>query len=130
MEPELKVVIHFCKVNCHAQKRCLHETVKTALVKDGWTITHVPLALKFGEQDVFIDLGAEAPIAAEKADARSLSKSRAFWVNPVSRNWKRRSDSTFSIAACCVGKRLTAASFWLSPKKPITQCWTVCLEKN
>jgi len=34
------------------RKDAFHEIVKTALVKDGWIITHDPLILKFGEQDV------------------------------------------------------------------------------
>ena len=35
-----------------------HDTVKNALVKDGWTITHDPLMLRWGKKDMFIDLGA------------------------------------------------------------------------
>jgi hypothetical protein len=43
-----------------------HDVVKNALVKDGWTITHDPYTLTFGTKDVFVDIGAERPIAAEK----------------------------------------------------------------
>lgn len=43
-----------------------HEVVKHALVRDGWTITHDPYTLSFGQRDVFVDLGAERVVAAEK----------------------------------------------------------------
>ena len=44
-----------------------HQQVKTALIKDAWRITHDPLTVQFGTTDLFIDLGAEKLIAAEKA---------------------------------------------------------------
>lgn len=43
-----------------------HNQVKTALIKEHWTITHDPLMVQFGVTDVFIDIGAEKLIAAEK----------------------------------------------------------------
>jgi hypothetical protein len=49
-----------------------HDAVKQALIKDGWTITHDPYPLQFGEHRLFVDLGAEAPIAAEK-DGRKIA---------------------------------------------------------
>ncbi len=41
-----------------------HESVKQALVKDLWYITHDPLSFKIGNTQVQIDLGAERLIAA------------------------------------------------------------------
>jgi hypothetical protein len=49
-----------------------HQAVRTALEKDLWTITHDPLVLPFGGRDLFVDLAAEAPIAAEK-DGRKIA---------------------------------------------------------
>jgi len=43
-----------------------HYVVKNALVKDGWTITHDPLRLSWGGKDLYVDLGAERLLAAEK----------------------------------------------------------------
>jgi hypothetical protein len=51
-----------------AQRDRYHQHVKNALIKDGWTITHDPLRLIAGTQNVFVDLGAERIIAAERAD--------------------------------------------------------------
>nr|WP_044200489.1 element excision factor XisH family protein [Oscillochloris trichoides] len=43
-----------------------HHAVKQALCADGWTITDDPLVVQFGGVDLYIDLGAEKLIAAEK----------------------------------------------------------------
>lgn len=47
-------------------KDLYHDAVKNALIKDGWTITHDPLTLKIGDSRLFVDLGAEQIIGAEK----------------------------------------------------------------
>jgi len=47
-----------------------HDVVKNALVKDGWTITHDPLRLTLGGKDMYVDLGAERLLAAEKGEQR------------------------------------------------------------
>jgi XisH protein len=49
-----------------------HDLVKNALIKDGWVITHDPLHLKWGKKDMYVDLGAEFLIAAEK-DRRKIA---------------------------------------------------------
>lgn len=43
-----------------------HEAVRNALVKDGWTITDDPLTLSVGKRSLYVDLGAEQIISAEK----------------------------------------------------------------
>ncbi|MDZ8024019.1 MAG: XisH family protein [Nostoc sp. DedQUE01] len=44
-----------------------HDVVKSALIKDGWQITHDPLLIRIENiVDMYIDLGAEKIIAAEK----------------------------------------------------------------
>lgn len=55
-----------------------HDAVKTALVKDGWTITHDPLTLRWGRKDLFVDLGAEKLLAAEKAGRRIAVEIKSF----------------------------------------------------
>lgn len=49
-----------------------HDVVKNALVKDGWKITHDPLILPYGGRNLYVDIGAEAPIGAEK-DGRQIA---------------------------------------------------------
>lgn len=48
-------------------KDLFHEAVKTALVKEGWTITHDPYKIDTFLTKVNVDLGAERLIAAERA---------------------------------------------------------------
>lgn len=55
-----------------------HNSVKTALVKDGWTITHDPYTLIFGNKDVYVDLGAERLLAAEKDDEKIAVEIKSF----------------------------------------------------
>ena len=55
-----------------------HNIVKRALIKDGWTITHDPYTLSFGQKDVFVALGAERPIAAEKGDEKIAVEVKTF----------------------------------------------------
>jgi hypothetical protein len=55
-----------------------HDTVKFALIKDGWTITDDPLSLKIGARNVSIDLGAEKLIAAERGTERIAVEVKSF----------------------------------------------------
>jgi hypothetical protein len=59
-------------------KDIYHDSVKNALIKDGWTITHDPYTLTFGQKDVFVDLGAERVLAAEKGDEKIAVEIKSF----------------------------------------------------
>ncbi len=48
-------------------KDLYHDTVKTALIKDGWTITNDPLTLNIEDRNLFIDFGAEKLLIAQRA---------------------------------------------------------------
>jgi XisH protein len=55
-----------------------HDAVRRALEKDGWTITHDPLTLSVGGRDLYVDLGAEQPIAAEKQGRKIAVEVKSF----------------------------------------------------
>jgi hypothetical protein len=59
-------------------KDIFHETVKIALQAEGWTITHDPLALKLSKRNIFIDIGAEKIIAAEKDSEKIAVEIKSF----------------------------------------------------
>lgn len=59
-------------------KDIYHDTVRTALDKDGWTITHDPLIIRWGKRDLYIDLGAEKIIAAEKDNQKIAIEIKSF----------------------------------------------------
>ena len=55
-----------------------HNAVKIALEKDGWIITHDPLALEFGLGSLYVDLGAERIIAAERSNEKIAVEIKNF----------------------------------------------------
>ena len=55
-----------------------HDSVRNALIKDGWTITDDPLTLKFGETELYVDLGAEKVLAAEKEGQKIAVEIKSF----------------------------------------------------
>lgn len=59
-------------------KDIYHVTVKRALIKDGWTITHDPLRLSIDDKNLFIDLGAERIIAATKGSRKIAVEIKSF----------------------------------------------------
>lgn len=59
-------------------KDVYHNNVKNALVKAGWVITHDPYILTFGQRDVFVDLGAERLLAAEKGSEKIAVEVKSF----------------------------------------------------
>ena len=61
-------------------KDLYHETVKTALVKEGWLITHDPLYLadEPARIDYEIDLGAEKLIVAERGPEKIAVEVKSF----------------------------------------------------
>lgn len=61
-----------------AAKDAFHEAVKSALKKDGWRITHDPLYINFAEVELYIDLGAEQLIAAEKEQEKIAVEIKTF----------------------------------------------------
>ncbi|MGD2184223.1 element excision factor XisH family protein [Lusitaniella coriacea] len=59
-------------------KDIYHDTVKTALEKDGWTITDEFFRLSIGSRSVYIDLGAEKLIEAEKEGRKIAIEIKSF----------------------------------------------------
>lgn len=59
-------------------KDIFHDAVKHALIQDGWAITHDPLSLKVGRKDLFVDLGAERFLAAERQDEKIAVEVKSF----------------------------------------------------
>ena len=55
-----------------------HETVKRALVKDGWTITDDPFIILVGRRRLFADLGAERTIGAVRDGHKIVVEIKVF----------------------------------------------------
>ena len=61
-----------------AAKDIYHDDVRSALVKDAWTITDDPFRLRWGKKDYYVDLGAERVIAAEKPERHIAVEIKSF----------------------------------------------------
>ncbi|MEH2196300.1 MAG: XisH family protein [Nostoc sp.] len=60
-------------------KDIFHNTVKVALEKDGWKITHDPLFFQLTEQiRIKIDMGAQKLIAADKDEQKIAIEVKSF----------------------------------------------------
>ena len=55
-----------------------HNTVKLALIKDGWTITDDPFKLEVDRRDLFIDFGAEKLLIAQRANQKIAVEVKSF----------------------------------------------------
>ncbi len=56
----------------------MKDIFKNALIKEGWIITDDPLYLDYGGVDMYVDLGAEKLIAAEKNQQKIAVEIKTF----------------------------------------------------
>lgn len=60
------------------QRDIYHDAVKNALIKEGWEITADPLVLQFGGRNIYVDIEAESPIAAQKEGCKIAVEVKSF----------------------------------------------------
>lgn len=59
-------------------KDLYHDAVKAALIKDGWSITADPYRIRYKNVDLYADLAAERPIAAEREGQKIVVEIKSF----------------------------------------------------
>lgn len=59
-------------------KDIYHQPVKNALIRDGWTITNDPYFIKYEDAELYADLAAEKPIAAERQGEKIVVEIKSF----------------------------------------------------
>jgi hypothetical protein len=59
----------------------IHNSVKNALIKDGWQITDDPYRIEYEEVKLYADLAAERPFAAEREGRKIVVEVKSF-LNP------------------------------------------------
>lgn len=66
--------------SCHLMpaKDLYHDTVKTALIQDGWTITDDPFSMEIGGRDLFVDFGAEKLLVAQRRNQKIAVEVKSF----------------------------------------------------
>lgn len=60
------------------RKDTIHDAVKNALGKDGWTITADPYTIRYERMRLYVDLEAEHSIAMERAGDRIIVEIKSF----------------------------------------------------
>lgn len=56
----------------------IHQAVKNALIKDGWTITDDPYPIQYKDVSTSADLGAERVLAAEQGTRKIVVEIKSF----------------------------------------------------
>lgn len=59
-------------------KDLIHDAVKNALIKDGWTITDDPYTIEYEGEYLFADLAAERQLAAERNGEKIIVEIKSF----------------------------------------------------
>jgi len=59
-------------------KDIYHDQVKIALQRDGWRITHEPYSIRIGGVEMYIDMGGEKIIGAEKENVKIAVEIKSF----------------------------------------------------
>lgn len=59
-------------------KDSIHDSVKNALIQDGWTIIADPFRLTYQEFRLFADLAAERPFTAEREGKKIIVEVKTF----------------------------------------------------
>ena len=67
----------------------IHEAVKNALIKDGWTITHDPYPIQYDDVDGYADLGAERLIAASRDSEKIIVEVKSFIGRSIMRDFQQ-----------------------------------------
>ena len=56
----------------------IHDAVKQALIKEGWTITHDPFIMTYGTDTVFADLAAQKAFTAKRKNEQIIVEIKSF----------------------------------------------------
>ncbi|NEO73864.1 element excision factor XisH family protein [Moorena sp. SIO3H5] len=59
-------------------KDAFHNAMRSALMKQGWTITHDPLSIEFEDVPLYVDIGAERLFAAERGRDKIAVEVKSF----------------------------------------------------
>jgi hypothetical protein len=56
----------------------IHDAVRNALLRDGWTVTHDPYIIRYEEVTLFADLAAERLLAVERGEEKIVVEVKSF----------------------------------------------------
>lgn len=56
----------------------IHQAVKNALIKEGWTISADPYKIEYKDLTLYADLAADRPLAAERGEEKIVVEVKSF----------------------------------------------------
>ncbi len=92
-------------------KDVFHEPFTRALLKEGWTITHDPLTIPFDGTELFVDIGAERLIGAERDGERIAVEIKSFLKPSPIQDLKEAVGQYILYSAAAAKQRHTAGCF-------------------
>jgi hypothetical protein len=69
-------------------KDVIHDAVRNALIKDGWTITHDPYTIEYEGKYLYADLAAERTLAAERNGEKIIVEIKSFVGQSIIQDFK------------------------------------------
>lgn len=91
----------------------IHDAVKTALIKDGWTITADPLRLEYGDFHLEVDLEAEKALEAEKDGTKIAVEIKSF-LSPSTINDLKQALGSFNLYVVFLRNLKPQHRLWLA----------------
>ena len=95
------------------QRDTYHGIVRRTLEKAAWIVTHDPLVLAFGHVNVFVDLGAEGPLAAER-DGKKIAVEIKSFVGPSTTSELERGSGQFRLYRFLLARREPERTLYLA----------------
>ena len=103
-----------------AAKDMIHDVVKNALIKDGWTITHDPYLIEYEEVRLSADLGAERPIAAERGNEKIVVEVQGYLEGQITSTARGKNGFGYDPIFCLPDRRMTVAELDYEEKNAIS----------
>lgn len=95
----------------------LHDAVRNALIRDGWTITHDPLRLNVPGRNLYVDLGAERLLAAERGAVEIAVEVKSFLGPSDVRDLEDALGQFMRTTSCLTARCRVENCTWRSPRK-------------
>jgi hypothetical protein len=102
-------------------KDVFHNSVKAALQKEGWTITHDPYELAVGGVEMYIDLGAEQLLGAEREGVKIAVEIKSFIRPERDRRVSYGSRSIPRLSICVRGRGTRSPAIYGGSCKSLQQ---------
>ncbi len=101
-----------------SKRDSIHNAVKNALIKDGWTITVDPYEIEYEEARLRADLAADRTLAAERADEKIVVEIKSF-VSPSPIHELQAAVGQYQMYLMCLEAVAPERRLYLAISQPI-----------